>query len=101
MGVAGSNWSQQIQFGQDAPHRKDIYRRVIVFGTKEELWRSVPPRTHIFSERRPRSYFTDEAEVSQFDNLLVVDKQVFRLEVSMEEAALVTSIDPLQAVVGH
>lgn len=82
-------WSKCIQFRHDAPQREYVHRIVITATAKDILGCAVPPRRHVLRERRRMTYFFDQTEITEFDSGLILNENIFRFNISMEEAVLV------------
>lgn len=67
--VAWEQGSHKIELRHNCSKGKDVDRTVIVSASKKNLWCSVPARADIVRERWPRSNFSRQAEVSNFDGV--------------------------------
>ena len=82
-------WPKCIEFGHDAPQSKNIDRIIITATAKDILGRTVPPGRHILRERRRMAYFFNQTEITEFNCGLILNENILRFDVSMEETVLV------------
>lgn len=81
-------WQLHIELSHDATQCEDVYWRVVVGGAEQQLRGSIPPGGDVLGKGRPRANLASEPEVTNFDNV-VVNEQILRLHISMEEAVAV------------
>lgn len=87
---AREQWSFGYDLCEDASHRPDVDRGVVVLGAHEDIWSSVPKGDYLMGEVFHRnSKGTSQPEICQLQNTLAIDEQVLRLQISMEYLVLV------------
>mmetsp|Transcript_15914 Transcript_15914/g.62183 ORF Transcript_15914/g.62183 Transcript_15914/m.62183 type:complete len:368 (-) Transcript_15914:146-1249(-) len=88
--VARKERVQQQQLGEDAADRPDVDRRRVGLHAEEDLRRAVPQRHHVVrvgTERHVEG--TCQAKIGDLQGALLVDQEVRRLEVPVDDAARV------------
>jgi hypothetical protein len=83
---------KRIQLSHYTAKSKDIYRVVVTSTSKHIFWGSVPPCRNILCERCGVTNFFNKTEIPKFYDSLVLDKDIFGLDVSVEKAVIVDII---------
>ena len=84
-------------FREDAAEAPDVDGGGVGLGAEEDLWRAVPERDDLVGVGADgEGEGAGEAEVGELDGAAVVDEQVLRLEVAVEDAVRVAVRDARQ-----
>ena len=97
VGGAGKERAACVHLGHDAAGGPDVDAGVIGAGAEEYVWRAVPERDDLVRKRiHGDAEGSREAEVGELELALVVDEEVLRLEVAVEDAVLMAEGDTHQ-----
>ena len=96
--VTGEEWEQRDDFEHDAADAPQIHLVAVVTIGEEALGRAVPPRRDVLCVGLLRIDAAAGAEVGQF-HLILHQKNVLRLDVSVEDAVAMHVIDSLHELV--
>ena len=106
LAVAREKGTLEDHLGEDAPEAPDIDGHGVRLGSEENLWRSVPQGDDLVSVAPLRHREgSGQAEVSQLDDAELVEQQVLRLKVPVENSVRVAVGDAfeqlLEVALGH
>ena len=90
-------WPAAVHFGHDAAGGPDVDAGVVGAGAKEDVRGAVPERHHFVAEGVDRDAESSrQAEIRELELPLVVDEEVLRFEIAMQDTVFVTERYPLQ-----
>lgn len=100
VGRPGEQRTAGIQFCHDTSGRPDINARVIRSAAQQHVRSTIPQCHHFVREGVDRdAESTGQTEVAQLELPLLINEEILRLEVSMENPILMTKGDALEELV--
>lgn len=100
VGSAGEKGATGVHFRHDAAGGPDVDAGIVGAGSEEDVRGAVPEGYDFIGEGvdwDPES--SCETEIGEFELALVVDEEVLRLEIAMQDAVLVAEGDALKELV--
>ena len=100
VGSAGEERAAAVHLGHDATSGPDVDAGVVGAGTEEDVWGAVPQRHDFVGEGVDRdAEGSGETEIGELELAFVVDEEILRLEIAVEDSVRVAEVDALEELV--
>lgn len=100
VGGAGEEWTACVHFRHDTTSGPDVDASVVGAAAKQDVWGTVPKGDDLVGEGIDRdAERTGEAEIGKFELAFVVDEEVLRFQVAVQNAVFVAECNALKELV--